>query len=234
MIRNDYLHTSSRFRRVPSFFEKWRWLRAPEPQLHTGLGCACTCRQEYIHIHVFTTQKEVKKKKEGRKRGEKRQCQLVLPGPKADLGGAFGSGLAVPAAKPSSLEATLPPLPRPQAPVLSVWGGRELVLAGYYRDRGHWQDANTWWWPAPASEVAGKRGCRRQVWRGAWRALGLPGLPQTSAKERCPLSPPGSRALQSSCWHFLRCWPGQHEASGRAHRPNRSYYFGSQSCEMQQ
>lgn len=104
-----------------------------------------------------------------------------------------------------------------------------------------------------ASAEAGERDLRRQVRRGTREAAG-PGWeqvllspsggfswlrPGTVQRPWCLLSQPGEqRAL--GCWLRLGVWglllssPSQHKQSGRTHRPNRSYLFGSQSCEMQQ
>lgn len=88
--------------------------------MHTRV-CTHTC----IH-HSKTSEKE-----KGRKK-ERKTYQLALPGPGADLGRAFGSRLAVrAAAKPSSLQITVPLLPRPQA-LPTVFKVEELVLAGGY------------------------------------------------------------------------------------------------------
>lgn len=101
---------------------------------------------------------------------------------------AFGSGLAVPAAKPSSLQDTLPLLPRPQRWPRWRESWRWQVATGLWRTGVIDTDADTRRLPARASEMVEKRGPVGSRRRGSRRAAGLQGLSQTSAKN-CALSP---------------------------------------------
>lgn len=90
VVRNDYLHTSSRFRRtrVPLKVKVAASSRAPASH-RPGV---CVHMHTQVCTHTCIHHSKINEKEKGRKR-KGRRCQLALPGPKADGPvGALGQG----------------------------------------------------------------------------------------------------------------------------------------------
>lgn len=86
VIRNDYLHTFSRFRRVPSSFESQGSCKLQNPSFTQAWGV-----RAHAYTSMYTYMYSPLKNKWGKK--EKRKGRLALPGPpEADLVGFLGQG----------------------------------------------------------------------------------------------------------------------------------------------
>lgn len=159
MIRNDYLHMSSRFRRIRVPLKVKLAASSRTPASHRPGVCVHMHTQVCTHTCIYHSkinEKEKKRKEKGKEDNANSLCQA----PRPISVGAFGSGLAVPAAKPSGLQDTLPLLPRLR--LLATVAG-ELALAGRYgavagQGSSTQTQIHTRWLPARASEEVGKRG----------------------------------------------------------------------------